>query len=86
MNFDIKRIKYEKNVGDKDQKIRYGAGSALLLTTLFMGNVPLLVLGGVLIASAYTRWCPIYSGLGKSTLEPGGIGQTGSAESPGEKE
>lgn len=69
MNFDFKRmLKYERNVGDKDQKIRYGVGAFLILVSLFLGNVILLLLGIILLASGYTRWCPIYSGMGRSTF------------------
>lgn len=71
MNFDFKRmLKRELNVGLKDQKIRYGAGSGLLLASVFLGNIPLLVLGAILVASAFLRWCPAYSGMGKSTVDP----------------
>jgi hypothetical protein len=71
MKFDIKRaLVKEVNVGLKEQKIRYGAGSALLLASVFMGNIPLLLIGGVLVATGFSRWCPAYSGLNKSTVDP----------------
>ena len=71
MSFDFKRaLKKELNIGLKEQKIRYGAGSALLLTSVFLGNIPLLLLGGVLVATGFTRWCPAYSGLNKTTVDP----------------
>jgi hypothetical protein len=71
MSFDFKRaLKPELNVGLKDRKIRYGAGAAALLLSVFLGNIFLLVIGGVLVASAYMRWCPAYSGLNKSTVNP----------------
>lgn len=71
MNFDFKRMmQKELNVGLKEQKIRYGAGSALLLLSVFLGNIPLLVLGIVLVATGFTRWCPVYSGLHKSSVDP----------------
>lgn len=71
MGFDIKRIKYEKNVGSKDQQIRYATGCLILLVALFKGNVFLLLLGIILVASGYTTWCPVLSGLDKNTLDNG---------------
>ncbi|HYE36598.1 DUF2892 domain-containing protein [Methylocaldum sp.] len=71
MSFDIKKMtKRELNVGLKDQKIRYGVGAGLALLSVFLANIPLLILGGALLASARFRWCPAYSGLGKSTVDP----------------
>jgi hypothetical protein len=68
MPFDFKRmLKYEYNVGDKDQKIRYGVGSLSIFLSLFLGSVPLLLLGIALLISGYTHFCPIYAGLGKTT-------------------
>lgn len=69
MNFDYKRmLKYQRNVGDQDQKIRYGVGALATLVSLFLGSVPLLLLGIALFASGYTRFCPIYAGMGRSTF------------------
>jgi len=71
MSFDIKKmIKRELNVGLKDQKIRYGVGAGLALVSVFLANIPLLIIGGILLASAHLRWCPVYSGLSKSTVDP----------------
>ncbi|CAL1239601.1 YgaP family membrane protein [Candidatus Methylocalor cossyra] len=72
MRIDFKRlIKPEVNIGFKDQRIRYGLGSALLLVSVFLANIPLLLLGGILVATAKSRWCPVYSSLGHSTYRPG---------------
>ncbi len=65
MSFDYKKIKYELNVSTIDQKIRYGVGVLLFLISLIKGKVILLLLGIALIATAYTKWCPAYSGFGK---------------------
>ncbi len=71
MSFDFKKaLKKEVNIGLKEQKIRFGAGSALVLISIFLGNIPLLVLGSILIATGFMRWCPAYSGLGRSTVDP----------------
>ena len=68
MSFDVKRmVKFEHNVGSTDQKIRYAVGIAALLLAVFKGNIFLLVLGIILVGSAYLTWCPILSGLGKNT-------------------
>jgi hypothetical protein len=51
--------------------MRYGAGIGLLLVSVFLANIPLLLVGGILVATAKMRWCPAYSGLGKTTVLPG---------------
>lgn len=72
MSFDVKRLcKPELNVGLQDRKIRYGVGIVALLVSVFLANIPLLLVGTGLVVSAKTRWCPMYSGLGKSTVRPG---------------
>lgn len=72
MSFDFKRaLKPELNVGLKDQKTRYIAGIGLLLVSVFLANIPAAIIGGILVGSAKMRWCPAYSGLGKSTVQPG---------------
>jgi hypothetical protein len=81
MNFDFKRmLKFEHNVGEKEKKYRLYAGSALLVISLFVpgGEVLLLLMGLVLVATGYSGWCPVYSGLNKNTCETAG-GPTDSA-------
>jgi hypothetical protein len=51
-----------------------------LLLSVFLGNVFLLIVGAALVASAYLRWCPVYSGMGKSTLEPSQTEKTAAPE------
>ncbi|MEY2699248.1 MAG: hypothetical protein RIQ52_3 [Pseudomonadota bacterium] len=69
MAFDIKKMtKREFNVGLNDSKIRYVAGTLALLTSVFLGNILLLLAGGILVASAYLRWCPAYSAMEKTTV------------------
>lgn len=71
MKFDFKRaLQKEVNVGLKEQKLRYGAGAALLAISIFAGNIFVLLAGVILIATAFTRWCPAYSGMCKSTVDP----------------
>jgi hypothetical protein len=70
MTFDIKRaLVRELNLGEKERNIRYGVGAAAILLSVFMGDIFLLLIGGMLVATAFMRWCPIYSGLGRSTVE-----------------
>lgn len=72
MSFDFKRaLKREFNVGAKEQRVRYGVGIALLLISVFLANIPFLLIGVVLVATAKLQWCPVYSGLGKTSVEPG---------------
>jgi hypothetical protein len=71
MSFDIKRaLVKEVNVGQKEQNIRYGAGAAVLLISVFLGNIPLLIVGAILLYTGFSRWCPVYSGLTKTTVDP----------------
>lgn len=71
MSFDYKRmLKKEVNIGLKEQKIRYAVGSALIMISVFLGNIFLLVLGSIMVATGFSRWCPAYSGLNKTTVDP----------------
>ena len=75
MNFDFKRmLKFEHNVGEKEKKYRLYGGAALLFISLFVpgGEVLLLLVGLVLVATGYSGWCPVYSGLNKNTCETEG--------------
>lgn len=68
MSFDYKRMtKFEHNVGQKEKKYRLYAGAALLVISIFTANIFLLLVGLALVATGYSGWCPIYSGLGKNT-------------------
>jgi len=72
MNFDFKKmLKPEVNVGLKERKTRYAVGTGALVLSVFMANIPLLLIGGVLVATAKWRWCPVYSGMSKSTVQAG---------------
>jgi hypothetical protein len=71
MAFDYKRMLHrELNVGLKERRLRYYGGAASAFISVFLGNIPLLLLGMVLIATAYTRWCPVYSGMTRSSVNP----------------
>ncbi|WP_428353615.1 YgaP family membrane protein [Methyloprofundus sp.] len=70
MNFDFKRmLKFEINVGSKEKQMRVYAGAALLFVSLFLASVPLLLIGLIAVATGYTGFCPVYAGMGKSTVE-----------------
>ncbi|GAB6142415.1 hypothetical protein JCM14076_31440 [Methylosoma difficile] len=70
MSFDVKRmVKFEHNIGDKEKKYRLYAGSALLVAAIFMGSIPLLLIGLIATGTGFSGWCPAYSGLGKNTCE-----------------
>lgn len=62
-------MKFEKNVGKKDQQIRYAVGSVSLLIAMIKGNIFFLFLGIILLGSAYLTWCPVMSGMGKNTSD-----------------
>jgi Protein of unknown function (DUF2892) len=68
MSFDYKRMmKFEHNVGLKEKKYRLYGGAALLVISIFTAEIFLLLVGLVLVATGYTGWCPVYSGLNKNT-------------------
>ena len=69
MKFDIKKVKFEHNVGLKDKNMRYAIGGVAVFISIFLANIFLLVVGTILIGTAYSGWCPVYSGMEKSTLE-----------------
>ncbi len=70
MGFDFKRaIKREKNVGEKDQQIRYVAGCVSIGIAVFTGSIILLLLGCILLGSAFLTWCPVCSGLNINTCK-----------------
>jgi hypothetical protein len=68
MSFDFKRmIKFEHNVGCQEKKYRLYAGSAALVISIFTASIALLALGLILVATGYSGWCPVYSGMDKNT-------------------
>ncbi|MGZ8137608.1 MAG: YgaP family membrane protein [Methylococcaceae bacterium] len=68
MSFDYKRmVKFEHNVGDKEKKYRLYAGSALIVVSITIASIALLLVGLVLVATGFSGWCPVYSGLSKNT-------------------
>ena len=70
MSFNYKLlINKEINIGEKETKIRLIAGSILLFVSLFTAKIILLVAGLILVATGYTRVCPAYSAMEKSTCE-----------------
>ena len=71
MSFDFKRMtQFEHNVGLKEKKYRLYAGAALILLSIFTAQVLLLLAGILLVATGYSGWCPVYSGMSKSTVGP----------------
>ena len=71
MSFDYKRlVKFEHNVGQNDKKYRMIGGCVLVIASIFTAKIPLILLGMILIATAYTGWCPVYSSFGKNTCSP----------------
>jgi len=77
MNFDFKRmLKFEHNVGEKEKKYRLYAGIALIVVSVFMANIALLLIGVILVATGFSGWCPVYSGMNKNTLETAAAGSS----------
>jgi hypothetical protein len=73
MSFDFKRmLKFEHNVGEKEKKYRLYGGTALIVVSVFLGDILSLLAGLILVATGYSGWCPIYSGLNKNTCEAEG--------------
>lgn len=70
MKFDFKRmLQFEHNIGAKDKRYRMLGGAALILVAVFTAKILLLMLGMLLVITSYAGWCPVYSGLTKSTCE-----------------
>lgn len=68
MSFDFKRMtKFEHNVGQKEKQYRLYGGAALIVISIFTAQIILLLAGLILVATGYTGWCPVYSGLNKNT-------------------
>ena len=68
MSFDFKRmIKFEHNVGDKEKKYRLYGGAASIAISIFTASIPLLLIGTILVATGFSGFCPVYSGLNKNT-------------------
>lgn len=77
MSFDFKRmLKREHNVGCQEKKYRLYAGSAALVISIFTASIGLLIIGLVLVATGYTGWCPVYSGMNKNTNTAGEATET----------
>ncbi len=57
------------NVGNKDKKIRIGAGVVLLLIGLLVKHWVFFALSGVAIITGFLKFCPAYALLKKSTIE-----------------
>ncbi len=66
----------KKNVGQTDSYIRFMIGIAFLLNIIILdpaaiGTIVLLVLGVVFLATAFTRYCGLYTLFGVCTCEDG---------------
>jgi len=73
MSFDYKRmIKFEHNVGEKEKKYRLYGGAVLVVISIFTASIFFLLVGSALMASGFTGWCPVYSGLGRNTCGTAG--------------
>ena len=67
MSFDYKRMaKFEHNLGANEKKYRLYGGAGLLAVSIFTASIPLLLIGMVLVATGFSGWCPVYSGLNKN--------------------
>ena len=74
MSFDVKRmLNREFNVGSKEQRLRYGVGIGLLLVSVFLANIPMLLIGVILVSTAKLQWCPVYSAMEKTSVEAGDL-------------
>jgi hypothetical protein len=71
MSFDYKRmIQFEHNVGAKEKNYRMYAGVASLVISIFTAKILLLLMGLALVATGFSGWCPVYSGMHKNTNTP----------------
>lgn len=68
MSFDYKRlVKFELNISEQEKKYRVMGGAALLVISVFTAKILLLLVGLALVATGYSGWCPVFSGLDKNT-------------------
>jgi len=63
MNFDIKK----SNIGNSDRLARLGVAILLIIGAVRGGSWLSAVIGAVLIATAYFRFCPAYAAFDFST-------------------
>jgi len=78
MSFDYKRMmKFERNIGEKEKTYRLYGGAALIVISIFTATIALLLIGLVLMTTGYSGWCPVYSGMHKSTLDTAGSPKKG---------
>jgi hypothetical protein len=56
------------NIGDTDRYIRIAIGCALIIWGLLGGPLWAILLGGLVLATALIRLCPLYSILKMNTL------------------
>ena len=72
MSFDFSRVtKREFNVGNKDQQMRLAGAVGIMIIAAIIENGVLMILGICVAALAFLKWCPIYSGMAKSTVTKG---------------
>ncbi len=89
MSFDYKRMmKFEHNVGDNEKKYRLYGGLALIAVSIFTAQIALLLIGMVLVATGFSGWCPVYSGLNKNSCCPAAATEENTAtdDSSGDQE
>lgn len=70
MSFEIARaVRFEKNLGENSQKNRFLFGGVFVFLAIYTGSTILFLVSVYLLASAFSNWCPVFSGLGKNTTE-----------------
>ena len=74
----------QKNVGDRDSVIRMmlGIGALLIAAGLMqwvLASIAFIILAMLLLYTALTEWCPLYTWLGINTREGHGGTQGGAA-------
>lgn len=70
MNADIlKRLNFEPNLGVNSQQNRYLIGGIIVTFAVFYGYLSILILGFLVIATAYVRRCPVLHWLKKETIK-----------------
>ncbi len=68
MAFQFKRLfHYERNLSERERRLRLVTGAALAVLSAFPASIPLLLFAIALMVTAYFYWCPVYSALGRSS-------------------
>jgi hypothetical protein len=72
MSFDVTRmLKFEHNLSEKEKKYRMIGGAALIVISVVPASIPMILVGMIAVATGYSGWCPVCSGINRNTCDSG---------------